>query len=266
MKKLIFAMALAAITTSVASAQDTTSVLLEDNRQMGAVDQDRYAYEAEQNAAREKRSWSKTSYVNFGYTYDQKYKYVDEGIEFKSKWGFSFQAGNSFQLPRHAIADYVKIGIDATWFDLSATRYDTPEYNGEIPGDFDFSDLGSIGDWATKNDMYQVTAGMGIGLSLHVAPFTHLGAGAQPLRVQGFCRFVPSYSAIVAKIDDDTEVSGAFCPIMSYGFGIDYRAIGVGMEFRSGEAKYKNFIDDSDYDAKRKGKFTSGRVYLSIHF
>lgn len=192
--------------------------------------------------------WTCTSYLNLGYTLDQKLNIAGTTFGYTSKWGASVQVGNSYMLPRSAILGMLKIGLDATWFDLSGVQYGN-----------------------SYNDFYHITAGMGIGASLHVAPLARMSEGLRPLRVEGYCRFVPSYSLLLTKYkssgeeDDDRSGSeyngrGAFVPVVSVGVGIDYRAIGIGYEYRFGNARYKNQVEGGP---KTKYDMTSSRIYIS---
>lgn len=193
-------------------------------------------------------AWTYTSYLNLGYTIDQQLNIAGTSFGYSSKWGASVQVGNSYMLPQSALFDILKFGLDATWFDLSGVQYGN-----------------------SYNDFYHITAGMGIGASVHLAPLARMSEGLRPLRVEGYCRFVPSYSLLLTKYksgveeDDDKSGSeyngrGAFVPVVSVGVGIDYRAIGIGYEYRFGNAKYKNQVDGGP---KTKYDMTSSRIYIS---
>lgn len=201
-------------------------------------------------------AWQYTSFVNIGYIYDQTLKDSGTPYGYNGKWGVAAQVGNSYMWPAEAFFDMLKIAVDATWFDLSGVRYKDTGY-----------------------DHYQVTAGMGVGASLHVAPFVNMAEALSPLRVECYGRFVPSYSLLMRKskvdeaVDDDLEdapkavtdnkmkAHGAFLPVVSFGLGINYKAIGLGYEHRFGTATYKNLTEDG---ADAKYDMTSDRIYISL--
>lgn len=196
-------------------------------------------------------AWTCTSFVNLGYAMDQTLKIGGTNYGYESKWGATLQVGNSYMWPKEALFDMLKIGLDATWFDLSGAQYEDARY-----------------------DCYHVTAGMGVGASVHIAPLVHVSEVLSPLRIEGYCRFVPSYSLFLRHTTDeyeddygeivsvsDTKARGAFLPVVSCGFALDYRAIGIGYEHRFGNADYKDLVDDG---AKTRYDMTSNRVYISF--
>lgn len=195
-------------------------------------------------------AWTCTSYLNLGYVFDQQLNIAGTSFGYSSKWGASAQIGNSYMVPRDAILGIVKVALDATWLDLSGVQYGN-----------------------SYNDFYHITAGMGVGASLHVAPLAHMSDALRPLRIEGYCRFVPSYSLLLTKYksaagDDDRDSGsgseyngrGAFVPVVSLGIALDYRAIGIGYEYRFGNAKYKSQVDGGP---KTKYDMTSSRIYIS---
>lgn len=198
----------------------------------------------------EDNAWTNTSFVNLGYVMDQTLKIGGTDYGYNAKWGAALQVGNSYMLPKDAFFDMVKVGIDATWFDLSGVQYDD-----------------------STNDRYQITAGMGIGASLHIAPLVNMAEILRPLRVEAYARFVPSYSLLLKKEKEkpedengdlksaDMKAHGAFLPVVSCGIALDYRAFGIGYEHRFGNANYKDLTDDGN---KIKYDMTSSRIYISF--
>lgn len=201
-------------------------------------------------------AWQYTSFVNLGYVYDQTLKYSGTVVGYNGKWGAALQVGNSYMWPADAFFDMVKIAVDATWFDLSGTQYEDPD-----------------------NDHWQIAAGMGVGASLHIAPFVNISESLSPLRVECYGRFVPSYSVLLKKSNIETDyvfdldeapqavagnkmkAHGAFLPVVSFGFGLNYKAIGLGYEHRFGTATYKGLTDDG---ADVRYDMTSDRIYISL--
>lgn len=197
--------------------------------------------------------WGCTSFVNIGYAYDQSLKIGATDYGYKAQWGAGLQVGNSYMYPKEAFFDILKIAVDATWFDFSGAKYDDP-----------------------GNNRYQFTAGMGVGASLHIAPLAHMTEVLRPLRIECYGRFIPSCSILFRKskikdiVEEDGEVivkeskvvaNGAFVPMLSFGIGVDYRAIGIGYEHCFGNARYKGMVEgavDTRYD------MTSDRLYISL--
>lgn len=201
-------------------------------------------------------AWQYTSFVNIGYVYDQTLKYSGSPVGFNGKWGAAVQVGNSYMWPRDAFFDILKFAVDATWFDFSGAQYEDVGY-----------------------DHYQFTVGMGAGASLHLAPLANFADALRPLRIECYGRFVPSFAMLLKKSkfeeadDGDYEnypravaenkmkANGAFLPVVSFGLGVNYKAIGFGYEHRFGSATYKSLVEDGE-DAKYD--MTSDRIYISL--
>ena len=63
----------------------------------------------------------RSKFINLGYV---KSKLNQDGFDqMNSDWGASFTVGKTFFLHKEPIAQFIRFGIDATWFDLSYANY-----------------------------------------------------------------------------------------------------------------------------------------------
>ena len=77
---------------------------------------------AQDEDAQDRASWKvPTTYLNIGYV-ESKLK-QDDWEQLKSDWGASITIGKTFFLHKKPIANFIRLGIDATWFDLTYANY-----------------------------------------------------------------------------------------------------------------------------------------------
>lgn len=182
--------------------------------------------------------WRK-KYINLGFintTMSQ-----DEQPDLKSNYGASFTVGRTFYLHR-PIGGFLRFGIDATWFDLNYTNYK----------------IKHITYWETDNYQYhQGEVSMHIGPSITIRPIGKLN-------IHGYFRYAPSLSALYA---DDTFY-GNYATFFVGGASISYGVIGLGIETRFGNCKYKEFGADSDEPSSSisKTKHNGWKAYLTFRF
>ena len=179
-----------------------------------------------------------------------------EGLEFKypkSKIGAGFTVGRTFFLHKEPLAGLVRIGLDATFFDLNWAQYDFEGLNDDGEGTVEI-EIGT----------HQLEAAVGIGPSVTISP-------VKRLNIQGYFRFMPSYSLLY----QDETLFGNFGAFFATGGSVSFGAIGVGAEARFGSCKYKNIKSADDFDKETSsmpdedmGKLkTNGmRVYLTFRF
>ena len=105
--------------------------------------------------------------------------------------------------------------------------------------------------------LHHIDVGLHIGPSISINPVSHL-------KILAYFRFVPSYSMLILS----EEFYQGFTPMFSYGGEISYKFIGIGVEGRTGSAKYKDMIAEYEgTDAlKIKYKTSAMRVYISFRF
>ena len=182
--------------------------------------------------------WRK-KYINLGFintTMSQ-----DGMPNLKSNYGASFTVGRTFYLHR-PIGGFLRFGIDATWFDLNYTNYK----------------IKHITYWGTDNYQYhQGEVSMHIGPSITIRP-------VGKLNIHGYFRYAPSFSALYA---DDTFY-GNYATFFVGGASISYGVIGLGIETRFGDCKYKEFGADSDElsSSINKTKHNGWKAYLTFRF
>ena len=177
--------------------------------------------------------WKRGKYRNFSFS---KEKLEIDGFDaaIKSEWGAAITLGKTFYLHKTPILNMIKIGLDWTYFDISAAGY---EMNNEEGG---------------KDGTYHFTAGMHIGPSVTVNPIDNLKASV-------YFRYAPSYAGMYA---DDEYYSGGYASFFVSGLSVAYKVISVGVEKRWGTVKY----DRSDTDEKTKFKVSGPRFYIGFRF
>lgn len=217
-----------------------------------------------------KRVWGKGRFLRIGMANAQT-QMEGSAVE-KSKWSFFLTKGTTYWIPSKPIAGMIKFGIDATWFDLQVSKYDSPfgtsseGWTSTLP---DVSDSDDIFD--LNIGRIAVGAGLGIGPSVTVAPFSNMAKGLQPLRATLYVHYAPTFSAYLTD-EDSGEASYAFCNLMKFGGELHYRWIGVGIEGRWGSGKFEPLdveamVEGSESTAEKyKRKFASTRFYVQFTF
>lgn len=190
--------------------------------------------------AQEDNAKLRKKYINLGYistTMSQ------TGMpDFNSKYGASFTVGRTFYLHKRPIAGILRFGLDATWLDLNYTNYK----------------IKSITNFETENSEYhQAEISMHIGPSVTVNPVSKLN-------IHGYFRYAPSYSALFS----DETIYGNYASFFVGGASISYGVIGLGIESRFANCKYKNLDEDSEEENKPldKIKYSGWKVYLTFRF
>ena len=172
--------------------------------------------------------------------------------EISSKFNMGLQT-NFAQIKLHkgVIADMLcvrfDIGLDLNYAYYKRLQDTSNPHNDKI-------------DW----NPHQAEIGVDLGPSVYVAPFEDV----RELQFMAFYHFIPSASAHI----EDTNVYAAFCPMMNFGLGVNWKFIGIGYEHRWGSAKYKTYvIEDAvegahDTGEKTKFKTTADRFYIRFNF
>lgn len=160
----------------------------------------------------------------------------------KSNYGVGFTVGKTFYLHKKPIANCLKFGIDATWFDINYTNYK----------------IEHITYWGTdKYDYHQGEVSMHVGPSLTITPVKNLN-------IVGYFRYAPTFSGIYAN----DEFSGNYASMFVGGASLSYGVIGIGIESRFGDCKYNAFSFEEDVEDGDKAKttFSGFRAYISFRF
>jgi hypothetical protein len=262
MKRLL-TLAVVAISAIAASAQtygDSALIAQRDSLQN--------ILDKQELQKREKAIWGKGRYTNLGYAITD---FAPEGESpTRSKWSFFISKGTTYNFPRHPLAGLVKIGLDVRWFDIQASKlkgFDQSEWSSTIdrtvadPDDDESIELPNIGE-------YVITAGMGIGPRVTVAPFSSFNNKARYLKASLYFHYRPSYTGYLYCEDGDVEVSHGFYNMFDFGGTINYRFISLGIEGNWGNGKMESISFDSDFSGgdKIKHKIASTRFFLSIAF
>lgn len=189
-------------------------------------------------AQRDDDRWRKR-YINLGFINTAMSQ--DEMTDLKSNYGASFTVGRTFYLHR-PIGSFLRFGIDATWLDLNYTNYK----------------IKHITYWDTESYQYhQGEISMHIGPSVTVRP-------VGKLNIHGYFRYAPSLSALYA---DDTFY-GNYATFFVGGASISYGVIGLGIETRFGDCKYKeyDFGDKEGNTSIGKVLHNGWKAYLTFRF
>lgn len=183
--------------------------------------------------------WRK-KYVNFSFT---NMKMKQDGVsDLKSNYGAAFTVGRTFYLHQKPIASMIRFGVDATWFDLNYANYK----------------IQHITHWDTDEyEYHQGEISMQVGPSITVNP-------VGKLNIHGYFRFAPTFAGLY----DNDSFYGNYASLFVGGGSISYGVVGLGIESRFGDCKYKEFgTDDEDEDSsKLTTKLSGWRVYLSFKF
>lgn len=105
--------------------------------------------------------------------------------------------------------------------------------------------------------MHHIDIGLHVGPSISINPVDHL-------KLSVYFRFVPSYSMLILN----SELYQSFTPLFTYGGEISYKVIGIGIEGRSGNAKYTDMLAQIEGAESMKIKYHTSalRFYISFRF
>lgn len=234
MKKPIFILILAVIVAGTASAQ---------NDYDGYKDPDRF----------------RAKYFNFSFASQKMaYHFSGSGLNadmdmFKSSYGVGLTAGRSYILHNEPILGMIRIGLDATWFDMNYAHQKPAGIFSEI---FDMLDAPSF-------EIHQADISMGIGPSIHVNPVGRLG-------IHAYARYNPTLATLF-NTQGDFSMAGGYSSVIVTGGAISWGVISVGVEGRWGFAKYSDWFTGGDEGSegtfdKMKLKTKGLRAYIGFRF
>lgn len=232
-----------------------------------------------------KKIWGKGRFTRIGYAIAQtadEYSPVE-----KSKFSFFLTKGTTYLFPNKPIAGLLKIGLDAVWFDIQATKYNSPysslDWTSEFieepttSPEYGYEDESEGLDLDLNIGCWGVSMGMGIGPNVSVAPFALTSIKAlQPMRVSLYFHYAPTMQLYLKSQDGDVELSSAFCHMMNFGGTLTYRAIGIGFEGRWGKGKFKpldfSSIMEEEGNSESLGtdkytrRYANSRIYIQFRF
>lgn len=187
-------------------------------------------------------------YVNFGFSTLELRQ--PEFPALKSNYGASFTVGRTYFLHRRPIAGILRFGLDATWFDINYTNYK-----------LQFRDTESESE---RTNYHQAELAMQIGPSLSVNP-------VGKLNIHTYFRYAPSFSGLY----DGDLFLGNYATVFVGGGAVSYGKVGLGIEARFGDCRYKELFSSGDDEEKsgdeesavlQKTKFSGLRIYFSLRF
>lgn len=227
-------------------------------------------------------------------------------LGYKSQFAAGFTWGKTYYLHKKPIANMVKIGLDATWMDVSYARYKKGKgLKFNIPDEDDFDDIydGGYDDYEDYDEeladidlgMHQIEVGMGIGPSVTVTPFRPLNIkGLNYLKVAAYFHWMPSYSAVLRtreaqsifdettgmtrETEKETLVNHGYCNFFKFGLSLSWKALTIGFEHRWGSAKYNtesfDDVEDSfggsgdgeESSPKMKHSTKTNRFFIGLRF
>lgn len=229
---------------------------------------------------RNERVWkNRAKYLNIGYI--TKHSLTNQLVaseEWKSDFGASFAFGKTFYLHKKPLLRMIKFGLDATWTDISYTKYAEPEWLEYAPGGMTGITDDGFGEDEDYTDGLEEDIDMGIhqiDLSMHIGPSITVNPVGH-LKVAAYFHYVPTYSVLL--IDD--SVGHGYASTFAFGASIAFKAISVGIEQRwADKVTYNGFSFDEesvDYEDaevgdmfvsdKWKMKTKSLRVFLSFRY
>ena len=162
--------------------------------------------------------------------------------DLESNYGVSFSVGRTFYLHNRPIGGILRFGLDATWFDINYTNYKIKH----------ITYLGT--------DNYQYHQGEA---SVHIGPSMTINPVGK-LNLHGYFKYAPSFSMLYAQ----GALYGNYATFFVGGVSISYGTIGLGIESRFGNSKYKEFSSDEEggITIGDKTKYNGFRVYLMFNF
>lgn len=239
------------------------------------------------SAAENDAIWGKGRFLRLGYASVQ----TGDGLNpvEKNKYGFFLTKGTSYIFPKQPIAGLLKVGVDAVWFDMQFSKYQSPYKNSVWTSEFEYDDSDDYEDDYDEgfpgldmlNKLYDnvghmsMSVGMGIGPVVTVAPFALSNVNImKPLKASVYFHYSPTFGMYARMDGGDVEMATGFCNMMDFGFNLTYRAIGVGVEGRWGNGKFKPIDFESLFDnggeslgsSRYKRSFANTRVYLQFRF
>lgn len=183
------------------------------------------------------------SYVNFNYASMRLSQ--DGSPKLNSEYGVAFSHGHTYYLNKTPISNCLYFGIDATWIDVNYTNYKNVKiYDGT-----------SSSDDSDNNYIHEGEISMQVGPAIIVNP-------TGKLNIEAYFKYAPSFSALYANEDFLCNYGSFF----TTGGVISYGIIGIGIESRFGNSKYKTTSGSDDNSDKIKTKFSGFRAYLSLRF
>lgn len=181
----------------------------------------------------------------------------DKNDGIKNKWGVSMTRGRSYMLHKKPIARLISIGLDASFFDLSYSKYKAaPGLLGATLKDSEETDGTDTIDETLLDevDLHKMEYSFQVGPSITITP-------GKKLTVAAYFRYAPTFSCMYV----DGSFGGNYASMFVTGASVTYNKFGVGIEARMGSCKYKNFSGDLDF-SNNKIKTSGFRAFIQFRW
>ena len=158
-----------------------------------------------------------------------------------SNYGISFSVGRTFYLHCMPILGGVRLGIDATWFDLSYTDYQIMNMT-----------------YSNENRLMQyeqVEIAAQIGPSITIRPFGRFN-------IHGYIKYAPTISNLIAN----NKMMSCYSPHIVRGVSVSFGKIGFGVESRTFECRYKEIGAIDHPDNIENISYEGWRAFLTLVF
>lgn len=220
----------------------------------------RVANSASYSTSHFKSVWRRKTYVDLGINHSKLSPAASDSPfteAYKSSWGFTFQNGRSFNLHRIPISQILRFSLDWSWLDLMFNHYDAAT-------DFGYP----IDVW--DNEKYEFQAGMNIGPSITVAPFTHIknAKGLHHLKFNAYFHVGYTAAGIFMKEPDESFSTDLLHfghgMTTSFGASMNWRAIGIGFEMRNAKGLDFKPVKDNEEDTEREFDASTNRLFIQF--
>ncbi len=263
--------------------------------------------------------WRSGRYFNLGYSIASTAGEVYEAE--KAKFGIFLNKGTSYLWPRKKpVGGVVKFGLDARWIDLQFAMYDkfarpvyssgsgyTNNYQGWTSNMQQPSSSTSTSDpnYLRFSHMSALVGLCGVGPTITVAPLSFMDNEAASLRLNVYFHYQPTFgvnfyswnlvnaASASAAVDaqkwgdgSHVEIEIGYINMMDFGFKLQWRIFGLGVEGRWGSGKMNNSTLDpygynngtsfygqgvsmnkrEDTDGSYTRKFAETRIYVDFVF
>lgn len=186
------------------------------------------------NAQETNKEWRK-KFINLSFTNATLSQ--DNVKDLKSNYGAAFTIGRTYFLHK-PIGDMLRLGIDATWFDINYTNYD----------------IKHITYWdVNKYQYHQGEVSMHIGPSVTFEPFKRF-------TLHAYFQYVPTFTTLYTG--DSKTFYGNYASLWITGCNISYGVVGLGIESRFGKTNYKP-LGSSD-SGNINSSLSGFRTYLTF--
>lgn len=259
MKRYILAAALAVASAAGVCAQTSYSSTSRLDSLENALSEANAQLKEQNILDRRHDVWRRGRYTNIGWSLNQT---SSEILKQTSSVGIGFAKGTAYTWPKDGVAGIVKFGFDVKWFDLDFSLYGKRDidvvnqsstnntgYTGDRwNGTFDSSAQPSGYLNPTVNTYGLNIGAFGIGPAVTIAPLAMLDSPVRSLRATIYFHYQPTFGMVFNHTKytdsygyDESEIGFDFgyVSMMDFGFRLNWKNIGLGVEGRWGSGKLK---------------------------